>query len=161
VMHGPYAAKVVAGPPAKTSNTALLAEVGNVQFGQTEWADSTSRPATKAQLQISNVPRLGIKLTVRKSGFYRVSQADLVAAGVTLKGEARLLQMTVDGHEVPINVLTDANGEVTAVEFYGTGLDAAYNDARAYWLGFGNSPGLRIAQVQSSTIENYQRNIFY
>ncbi len=162
VMRGPFIAKVGGGVPPKQSNTALLAQVGNTQYGLTEWANTSPRPAAaKLQIQAANVAKPGVKLMVRKSGFYRVTQADLAAAGVSLAGDPRLLQMMVDGQEVPINVVTDAQGQISAVEFYGTGLDAAYSDARAYWLAFGTQPGLRIAQAKPATLASKLRNVFY
>ena len=162
VMRGPFAAKIASGTPPKQINAALLAQVGSAQVGLTEWADTTARPvAARMQVQAVSAPRPGVKLTVRKSGFYRVTQADLAAAGISLAGEPRLLQMTVDGQEVPINVLTDEKGQVSAVEFYGTGLDAAYSDARSYLLAFGTTPGLRITQAKATPLISKLGSVFY
>jgi hypothetical protein len=162
VMRGPFVAKLTSGAPPKQSNAALLAQVGNAQVGLTEWADTTTRPvAERLQIQAVSAAAPGIKLTVRKSGFYRLTQSDLAAAGVNLAGDSRLLQMTVDGQEVPINVLTDAQGQISAVEFYGTGLDAAYSDARSYWLRFATTPGLRITQTKATAQANKLSTVFY
>jgi hypothetical protein len=162
MMRGPFVTKAASGVPPKQINAALLAQVGNAQVGLTEWVDTTTRPlAARMQVQAVSAPRTGVKLTVRKSGFYRVTGADLAAAGCSLAGEPRLLQMTVDGQEVPINVLTDAKGQVSAVEFYGTGLDAAYSDARSYLLAFGTTPGLRITQTKATPLIGKLGSVFY
>ncbi|MFL6212264.1 MAG: C25 family cysteine peptidase [Blastocatellia bacterium] len=162
VLRGPFAAKLTGGVSLRQSNAALLAQVGNAQYGLTEWADTTTRPvAERMQIQAVSAAKPGVKLTVRKSGFYRVTQADLAAAGVSLAGEPRLLQMTVDGQEMPINVMTDEKGQISAVEFYGTGLDAAYSDARTYWLTFGTTPGLRIAQAKATGLVGKLGSVFY
>ncbi|MEN3333420.1 MAG: hypothetical protein V7641_2785 [Blastocatellia bacterium] len=164
-LHGPYAIKVAGGTPPKQNNASLLAQVGSIQSGLTELVDRPARPAplTPERLQAQAViaGRPGVKITVRKSGFYRLTQADLAGAGITLAGEPRLLQMFVDGQQVPINVQTNQQGQIAGVEFYGAGLDAAYSDARTYWLVFGTEPGLRIDQVKAPGLTTNLRSIFY
>ncbi len=87
-----------------------------------------------------------VKIKVRQTGWYRVSQPDLVAAGLEASADARLLQLFVDGNEVPIRLTSDgaAFGPGDALEFYGIAQDTPTTDASTYWLVKGSSPGKRI-----------------
>lgn len=87
-----------------------------------------------------------VKIQVRKSGWYRLTQAELVAAGFDPSSDARMLQLYVDGVEVPISLSTEgvrlsAND---TMEFYGVPLDTPTTDTRVYWLISGNSSGKRM-----------------
>src|SRR5207247_275958 len=107
---------------------------------------STSTLAQAAvQSDLSGGP--AVKLSVKQEGWYRVSQQELVRAGLDPTVDPRLLQMFVDGRELPISVPGEQDGRLDmsdAVEFYGMGLDSAFNDARVYWLVTGSQPGKRI-----------------
>ncbi|HEY0348486.1 MAG TPA: C25 family cysteine peptidase, partial [Pyrinomonadaceae bacterium] len=62
-------------------------------------------------------------------------------------GDARKLQLFVDGNEVAISVSRD-NGQLSStdfVEFWGQGLDTPTTDTQVYWLINGSQPGKRIA----------------
>src|SRR2546423_1458977 len=77
----------------------------------------------------------------------RVTQADLVAAGLDRRVDPRSWKMFVDGVEQPIRVRGEQDGRFDAsdvVEFYATGLDVASTDTRVYWLVAGSGPGRRI-----------------
>jgi hypothetical protein len=97
---------------------------------------------------------------------------ELVAAGFNSKPDPDRLQMYVDGEQIPINVITDDKKQLSAIEFYGTGLDAAYTDARVYLLVEGTEKGLRIEQVNadahpssahsfSYSVERRDRTIYF
>ncbi len=103
-----------------------------------------------------------VKISVNKEGWYRVTQPQLVAAGLSPNVEAKGLQLYVDGQEQPLIVNTGVNGEFNAsasIEFYGQGLDTASTDTHVYWLVSSNNPGLRIQKVKSegqvSTLSNF------
>jgi hypothetical protein len=67
-----------------------------------------------------------VKLLVREEGWYRVSQPELVTAGLDPKTNPRLLQLFVDGKEQPLRVINNGGirfGSGDAIEFYGVGLD--------------------------------------
>jgi hypothetical protein len=116
-----------------------------------------------------------IKLSVNREGWYRVSQAELVAAGLDSKVDPRLLHMFVDGREIPISINGELDGRfdpADSVEFYGTGLDAASSNTRVYWLAASAEPGLRIGKVSGKglpaasqgftyTIERKDRTIYF
>jgi hypothetical protein len=112
------------------------------------------------------------KMTVDREGWYRVGQPELAAAGYDPRSDPRLLQLFVDGQEQPMNVLTDKQGQFTAIEFYGLGVDNAYTNKRTYWLTAGDNAGKRITVVQeqgglpsqasfSYTVERRDRTIYF
>ena len=98
-----------------------------------------------------------IKIFVQEEGWYRVSQPDLVAAGLDPKVNPRFLRLFTDGVEQPIVVTgkrPNQFGPGDAIEFYGTGLDTPFTDARVYWLVAGTRPGKRIEKIHSGGINS-------
>ncbi|HXG65037.1 MAG TPA: C25 family cysteine peptidase, partial [Blastocatellia bacterium] len=100
---------------------------------------------------LARVPNLAgapaLKLAVKQEGWYRVTQPELLAAGLDARVNPRNLQMYVDGQEVAIRVTGEKDGQfdaADAVEFYGVGLDSAASDTRIYWLAAGSGSGKRI-----------------
>ncbi len=87
-----------------------------------------------------------VKISVQREGWYQVSQSELAAAGLDSRVDPRLLRLSVDGQEQPINVVTEKDGRLSAIEFYGIGVDSAYTNLRTYWLTAGDQPGKRIGQ---------------
>jgi hypothetical protein len=106
-----------------------------------------SAEAVKQSLTMQQAIEAGkaVKIHVRKSGWYRVTQAELVATGLDPSSDVRLLQLYADGQEVPISLSTDSAqlGAGDTLEFYGVGLDIPTSDKRVYWLVSGSAPGLR------------------
>jgi len=93
-----------------------------------------------------------IKLFIQEEGWYRVTQPELLAAGLDSRINPRNLQLYVDGQEQAIGVNVKQEGQFgsqDAIEFYGTGLDNPFTDARVYWLVVGAKPGKRVPQVGS------------
>ena len=90
-----------------------------------------------------------IQLLVRQPGWYRVSQAALIEAGLDQTIDPRLLQLFADGVAHPLYVSGEDDGRLhigDRVEFYGEGLDTPWTDTRIYWLVLGTQPGLRVSQ---------------
>src|SRR6185503_5449010 len=75
--------------------------------------------------------------------------------------EPAKLQLYADGKQVPIRVLTDAQGLISSVEFYGIGLDTSATDARVYWLISGLDAGLRIPQLKGSGVPTDATSFLY
>jgi hypothetical protein len=95
-----------------------------------------------------------IKLSINKEGWYRVTQADLVAAGFNESVDARMLRLYTNGVEVPLlmNAAKQQFSPGDSFEFYGSGLDTPTTDTNTYWLVTGNGKGLRITpQTRSAT----------
>jgi MYXO-CTERM domain-containing protein len=110
------------------------------------WARAASDPAG-TQLVLAAQPT--VKVTVHREGWTRVTQPELVAAGLDPSVDPGRLRLLTDGIEQPINVT--GNGDATfdvdeAIEFYGRGRDTLSTDTRTYWLTQGDA-AQRIPQV--------------
>jgi Peptidase family C25 len=128
-----------------------------------------------ASLPFSLAGGSAIKLSVNREGWYRVTQQELVAAGLDSKVNPRFLQLFVDGREMPITVQGEQDGRFDAADsvgFYGVGLETASSDARVYWLVAGAQAGQRIEKVQAKglpspstsfayTVERKDRTIYF
>jgi hypothetical protein len=113
-----------------------------------------------ARLQQLIASQQAAKILVKKEGWYRVTQADLAAAGFNTKVDARFLQLFSGGVEVPMLVNASKSGQFSpgdSIEFYGTGLDTPSSDTNTYWLVAGDGKGLRITpqpRQQTSPAQN-------
>ncbi len=113
-----------------------------------------------------------VKISVQREGWYRISQSELSAAGLDSRVDPRLLQLSVDGQEQPLNIVTAKDGSLTAIEFYGVGVDSPYTNLRTYWLAAGEKPGKRIVQNDAAgpeatggsfpyTVERRDRTVYF
>jgi hypothetical protein len=162
--YGPFVATRTAGrgwAKGGATRSPLISQLsngssGSPQDGQHQWtaSDAARTKMTRAlnslaansardkQRQLASRP--AVKLSVRASGWYRVTREQLVAAGLNASADPTRLQMFVGGVEVPISVdaatWTQPGG---AVEFYGEGLDVTSTDTQVYWLVEGDTQGLR------------------
>ena len=121
-------------------------------------AITNGRTPTKASLtpvslrqQWSIASRPALKIAVNKTGWFHVSVADLMAAGLDPSATASNLQMFVGGVEIPIRANSSANqlSPSDSIEFYGAALDTPTTDTQIYWLLAGTGTGKRI-NVKSS-----------
>ncbi len=120
------------------------------------------RDLSPAALQHTLATAPALILTVRESGWYRVSQAALIEAGLDPQIDPRQLQLFANGYPQPLHVIGESDGQLDpddAIEFYGEGLDTAWSDTQAYWLVVGLQPGTRLSQMealsQSPTSESF------
>ena len=155
-MHGPVDINNSPGRAPNESQSALLTRFGAHQSQLTLGVGSV--PASRrGELARSVGPQIdtqtglagqaAVKISVRQEGWYRVTQPELLAAGLSPTVDPRLLQLYVDGQQMPISVVGEADGKLNppdAVEFYGVGLDIPSTDTRTYWLVAGTTPGKRI-----------------
>jgi Peptidase family C25 len=91
-----------------------------------------------------------VKLRVRHPGWLRVTQPELVAAGLDPKVDVNGLQLFSDGVEQPLQLV--GNGDAVfdadeAIELYGEGREDLWTDTRTYWLVSG-AAGLRVPLVK-------------
>lgn len=159
-------------------NSRLLNDLGGEHSSDLATPPVERRAATKratAAALISQQALTGIsavKITVNRESWYQVKAAELVAAGLDARVNPQMLQLFVDGREQPINVLTDRNGLLAGIEFYGMGSDSLYTAERAYLLTAGTSLGKRIRQVKSTgdaaaggsflmTVERRDRTLYF
>ena len=135
---------------------------GSLAMGSTAPARRSSSPggvaplasAEALQRQWSIASQPAVKIDVASSGWYRVMQPDLVAAGLPVPVDPDSLQLFVDGVEQPLRVNGAANGRFgprDSVEFYATGADTPYTGTRTYWIVSGGAGGQRIPVVDGRT----------
>ena len=109
-----------------------------------------SAPGTiEDQWAIAAQPAL--KIAIRKDGWYRVTQPQMVAAGFNPTINIRNLRLFVDAQEMAINTSQHSGpfGSGDYIEFYGRGLDTPTTDTRIYYLIAGTTPGKRVrGQIQ-------------
>jgi subtilisin-like proprotein convertase family protein len=184
-MHGPFPVKYALGKSPSPERSQLLAKLGAQKGTQANGQGSFVKQRTASSAQSALLAKAGgqvnlpgqqaVKFFIKGEGFYRVRQPEIVAAGLPREVDPRRLQMFVDGREIPINVIGEADGRFDtsdAVEFYAIGLDSPVTAERVYWLTFGNQPGLRIKQVKGQgrpasassfvqTIERKDRSIYF
>ena len=185
-LNGPYS--IIAARPGSVADaqkqSELISQIGMRQALLANGLGSTplTRVATLAtpsaatlQLQSGLASQPAVKIAVKQEGYYRVTQAELLRAGLDAKVDPRLLRLFVDGIELPIKVTGEQDGRFDAndaVEFYGVGLDTASADTRVYWLVAGTQPGKRIAITRGKgdpiasggfpfTVERKDRTIYF
>ncbi len=104
---------------------------------------------------LNGVP--AVKISVNTEGWYTVSQAQLVAAGMNPAADARTLQLYAEGVEQPMLILGKQSGPLgpnDSIQFYGTGIDTPFSLDRVYWLVSGSKAGTRITATPSARGSN-------
>jgi hypothetical protein len=82
----------------------------------------------------------GVKIGVRKDGLFRVTRAELQAAGFDVNSSPALWQLYKNGVEQ--NIIVEAGGNY--IEFYGKAVDTVESDTQIYYLIVGAQNGKRI-----------------
>jgi len=90
-----------------------------------------------------------IRIAVNQEGWYKITQAQLSAAGLNPHADINALRLITEGTEIPMRV-SASGGNLNSIEFYGIGLDNPYTDTRIYWLIWQSNVGLRLAQVDGT-----------
>jgi len=109
--------------------SAFVADRANVARPQVSNTD-----AIALQQQIESQP--GIKIAVSKAGWYRITQPELVAAGLDPNVNASQLQLYANGRSVPIKQSGDKVHLTSSdyIEFYGHGVDSPTDATQTYYL---------------------------
>ncbi|HKQ08912.1 MAG TPA: C25 family cysteine peptidase [Blastocatellia bacterium] len=181
--HGPVTVK--ASGSGKRSVTRERQAMTLSMLGREQIQEGVTRPveATADEVQLAAKSPAGVnlgnqpavKIAINHEGWYRVTQPELVRAGLSPKADSRLLQLYVDGREQPMLVSSKNGTRFTgtdAIEFYGMGLDTAASNTRIYWLTVGSQPGQRIQQQKGAgvadtptsfayTVERKDRTIYF
>jgi hypothetical protein len=117
--HGPFAVEKADGSRQKAESSGQSAVSRSAMLREINADDSTIgtsavverkaepvKPKQAAQLVPAAVNLASaIKISIAHEGWYRISAADLFAAGLPQNADPRLLQLFVDGKEVPIILL--------------------------------------------------------
>ncbi|HWO01130.1 MAG TPA: C25 family cysteine peptidase [Blastocatellia bacterium] len=183
--HGPFGADRSAPgggvPSPGKGKISILSKLGSdaAQQSQSGPPARSAKPpevnATSLSAQAGLASHPSLKMGVKQEGWYRVTQPELVAAGLDATIHPAMLQLFVDGKEQAFRVVGEEDGHFDAsdaIEFYGLGSDSASTNARTYWLVAGSQPGLRISQAAGKgkreapgsfpyTVERRDRTIYF
>src|SRR5258706_2300543 len=90
--------------------------------------------AIALQQQIEARP--GVKIAVTKAGWYRITQPELLAAGLDPNVNAQQLQLYANGRSVPIKQSGDKVHLTSSdyIEFFGQGVESPTDEAQTYYL---------------------------
>jgi uncharacterized repeat protein (TIGR01451 family) len=171
-MHGPVtveASTASASTPDLAPASALMVnELNQAQpaansehaghFAEAVLRDFEATPSRR-QLQFQLAASPAIKLFVKHEGWHRVTQPELIAAGLDPNVDPAMLHLYAEALEQPISITGASSGPggfgpQAAIEFYGTGIDTPYTGTRVYWLVAGDAAGLRIPQLPPSSGSN-------
>lgn len=151
-MHGPVTPVMRDSGSNRRPNPRLLADLSELS-GESKQVDSiarveTAQKAAKTTANTANrgqqfevAARNGVKIAVRREGWYRISLAELQNAGFDLNSDPNNWQLFRDGEEIPFRFGAD-----NAVEFYGHGLDLPETDKQIYYLTLGKVAGQRLPE---------------
>ncbi len=152
--YGPIFPELVDALP-QSQNVRLLNQINSPYQALTKSVLNENRSASgkdvkkQKQLAASNA----IKLYTKDPGWYRVTQSQLVAAGLDPASDPRKFQLYLNGKQQAILVAGQEDGSFDpqdTVEFYGTGIDTPYSDQQVYWLLAASKAGKRIKNSSAS-----------
>jgi uncharacterized repeat protein (TIGR01451 family) len=100
-----------------------------------------------------------VKIFVKHEGWYRVTQPDLIAAGLDPNVDPAQLHLYSEAIEQPIEISGATSGPggfgpQAAISFYGRGIDTQYTGTRVYFLTPESTPGQRMQILPPSTGSN-------
>ena len=169
-MNGPVSVQAGASLSGdlSASETRMLSQLsqaqpaapGSQQSHMVEALSQVSAPtSSQTQKQFELAARPGVKILVQHEGWHRVTQPDLVKAGLDPNVDPALLHLYAEAVEQPIQITGATNGPggfgpQAAIYFYGTGIDTVYTGTRVYWLATCESRGARIPRLQATTGSN-------
>jgi hypothetical protein len=183
--HGPFyvaSGKPLAAGSYQQQRARSLAQLNNPAAQSDSSAPVQERAGVLGRASLSQInlqtalaSQTAIKIAVKREGLYRVPQRALIAAGLDRDADPRMLQLFVDGMEIPMAVSTNKDGqfdENSFIEFYGIGLDTPSTSVRTYWLLAGKQVGKRIpltavegvpsaSQSFTQTVERCDRTLYF
>jgi len=118
------------------ANGSILQSAPGVGVIQPLTLPAATSQQTKTQLDLAG--DAGLKIYVSKEGWYRITRAQLIAAGYDPGNDEKKISLFTSGIELPI--IADSDG----IEFYGLPIDTTSTGARTYWLRSGKGNGSRI-----------------
>jgi uncharacterized repeat protein (TIGR01451 family) len=115
--------------------------------------------SAQKQKQFELAAHPAVKILVTREGWHRVTQPELVNAGLDPNVDPASLHLYAEALELPIMISGSSAGSggfgpQASLQFYGTGIDTPYSGARVYWLDVEDTPGQRIHRLPPSTGSN-------
>lgn len=104
-------------------------------------------PGGQLEAQWAVAAHQALKISIKKDGWYKVTQEQMVTVGFNPSVDASTLMLFAGGQEIAIRVSKGTGAFITGdyIEFYGQGVSTPETDARIYYLIAGESQGRRIA----------------
>ena len=136
-------AKFQRGAALAVANADVAAQASATNSTLESFAPDAPKPENVApnltnQQWIASQP--AAKIGVKADGLYRVTRAELQAAGFNLASNSTNWRLFESGNEQPM--IVGAGDQY--IEFYGHGLDTAESDTRMYYLVADTVPGVRM-----------------
>jgi uncharacterized repeat protein (TIGR01451 family) len=169
-MHGPVSLTAGSQPNEESSadetrmvsqlNQSQPAAPGNQQSHVVETIPLLGAPtAGQMQKQFELAVHPAVKIYVLHEGWHRITQPELVQAGLDPNVDPASLHLFAEAVEQPLRITgatagTGGFGPNAAINFYGTGIDTVFSGTRVYWLAAGEGAGLRIPLLQPSAGSN-------
>ena len=97
--------------------------------------------STNLTNQRSVASQPGIKFGIRQKGMYRVTKAQMQAAGFDVNSDSTKWQLYANGNEQ--SIIVGPNGDY--IDFFAKGIDTVESDTAMYYLVAGSVPGKRIS----------------
>jgi len=152
------------GKEATRDTSSILEARARIEFNSARIKSQVARPSNPS-----------VEISVKHEGWYRVTQTEIAAIGFDTRINPKMIQLFVDGRELPIIVQGEDDGSfdpADSIEFYGIGIDSPFTDTRVYWLSAGEQPGLRVvprsfeglpsaARSFTTTVERRDRIVYF
>jgi len=168
-IHGPVSASAAVPSSAdEVVNSRLLSQMNQAQ--PAAMATQSSHPVERVpqlaktssaqmQQQFELAAHNAVKIQVRHEGWYRITQPQLISAGLDPNVDPASLRLFAEAVEQPIQITGATGGPggfgpQAAINFYGTGIDTLYSGTRVYWLVADEGRGARIPQMQATSGSN-------
>lgn len=137
-------------PTVFASQQAALVKAPQPGSNRKAGPDAAQAQAQATQETIGGMS--GIKIAVSRSGWQRITQPELVAAGLDPNVSAQKLQLYDNGSPVPIRLSGNRISLTAAdhLEFYGHGLESPTDLDQTYYLVVGKETGSRIIDVKKA-----------
>ncbi len=152
-LHGPIAPKIQFSSFDQKSNSRLFSDLAKLSE-KSRQVDSIIKSETSANApknkarQLEIAAEKGVKIAVKRDGWYRVSLSELAVAGFDLNSNPNNWQLFMNGEEISFRFGAD-----NAIEFYGRGQDTPETDKRIYYLTVGDLAGRRLPELDVKTVE--------
>ena len=123
-------------------------------------AQMLAATSSSSSVQLTLAANPAVKILVKQAGWYRVTQPQLVQAGLSASANPQNLRLYAEGVEqyFIVHTCTVSTPKCSQqfnpgdwIEFYGTGLNVPYTDTRVYWLVPGTQAGKRISTVSGAS----------